>query len=114
MEHDPEAIWDSQLAVAREALQRAEVSADQIAAIGITNQRETMVLWDRDTGKPVHNAIVWQSRVSSGICEQLKADGLEETVRAKTGLLLDPYFSGTKIRHLLDKLPRPAPARRAG
>ncbi len=105
VEHDAEAIWESQLAVARDALARAEITAEQVAAIGITNQRETTVLWDRETGKPVHNAIVWQSRVSSPICEQLKADGLQETVRAKTGLLLDPYFSGTKIRHLLDKLP---------
>ncbi len=105
VEHDAEAIWESQLAVAREALARAEITADHVAAIGIANQRETTVLWERDTGKPVHNAIVWQSRVSSAICERLKADGLEPMVRAKTGLLLDPYFSGTKVRYLLDKLP---------
>lgn len=105
VEHDPEAIWDSQLAVARKALVQAEVSAEQIEAIGIANQRETVVLWERASGKPVHNAIVWQSRVSSDICAQLKADGLDETIRSKTGLLIDPYFSGTKIRYLLDKIP---------
>lgn len=105
VEHDPEAIWSSQLAVARDALTRAELTPDQIAAIGVVNQRESVVFWERESGKPVHNVIVWQSRVSSGVCERLKADGAEETVRLKTGLLLDPYFSGTKIRYLLDKLP---------
>ncbi len=84
---------------------QAQVPADQIAAMGIANQRETIVLWDRSTGQPVHNAIVWQSRVSSAICQRLKAEGWEETIRAKTGLLIDPYFSGTKVTHLLDKLP---------
>ena len=88
VEHDPEAIWDSQLAVARDALARAEATADQIAAIGVANQRETIVLWDRHTGRPVHNAIVWQSRVSSDICQRLKSEGAEETIRAKTGLLI--------------------------
>lgn len=102
VEHDPEAIWASQLHVAREALAKARLSPAEIAALGITNQRETTILWERDTGRPVANAIVWQSRVSAGICERLKADGLEPLFRAKTGLLLDPYFSGTKIRHLLD------------
>ncbi len=102
VEHDPEAIWSSQLAVAREALGRAKVSAAQIAAIGVTNQRETTILWDRATGKPVSNAIVWQSRVSAGICDRLKADGLEGVFREKTGLVVDAYFSGTKIKHLLD------------
>lgn len=103
VEHDPEAIWESQLAVARQALEKASLSAEEIAAIGITNQRETTVLWDRATGKPIDNAIVWQSRVSAPICDRLKADGLEEKFREKTGLVVDAYFSGTKIKHLLDK-----------
>ena len=102
VEHDPEAIWSSQLAVAREALQRAAATTDDLAAIGITNQRETTILWDRDTGRAVANAIVWQSRVTAPECERLKADGLESLFREKTGLVLDPYFSGTKIKHLLD------------
>ena len=105
VEHDPEAIWSSQLAVAREALTRAGASASDIAAIGVTNQRETTVLWDRHTAKPVANAIVWQSRVSAPICEALKAAGHEDLFRRKTGLVLDAYFSGTKIKHLLDTVP---------
>jgi glycerol kinase len=105
VEHDPEAIWTTQIQVAREALGRAGLSAADIAAIGVTNQRETTVVWDRATGKPVTNAIVWQSRVSAPICEALKRDGLEETFRRKTGLVLDPYFSGTKLKHLLDGTP---------
>jgi glycerol kinase len=105
VEHDPEAIWTTQIQVAREALGRAGLSAADIAAIGVTNQRETTVVWDRATGKPVTNAIVWQSRVSAPICEALKRDGLEETFRRKTGLVLDPYFSGTKLKHLLDGMP---------
>lgn len=100
--HDPEAIWSSQLDVARQALAKAALSADDVAAIGVTNQRETTVLWERATGRPIDNAIVWQSRISAPICERLKAEGLEATFRAKTGLVLDPYFSGTKIKHLLD------------
>jgi len=103
VEHDPEAIWSSQLSVAKEALRKASVNADDIAAVGVTNQRETTILWERDTGKPVANAIVWQSRASAGICEQLKADGLEATFRDKTGLVVDAYFSGTKIKYLLDQ-----------
>ena len=102
VEHDPEAIWDSQLAVARQVLADAQVDSDAIAAIGVTNQRETTVLWDKSTGRPVANAIVWQSRVSSAICDQLIADGLESSFREKTGLVVDAYFSGTKIKHLLD------------
>ena len=105
VEHDPEAIWDSQLATARQALANAKLTAADIAAIGVTNQRETTILWDRDTGRPVANAIVWQSRITSDICGRMKADGLEQVFRAKTGLVLDPYFSGTKIRYLLDTLP---------
>lgn len=105
VEHDPEAIWNSQLACARTALAEAKTSVEDIAAIGITNQRETTILWDRATGKPVANAIVWQSRVTNSICERLRAEGLESAVRAKTGLVLDPYFSGTKVKYLLDKMP---------
>ncbi len=105
VEHDPEAIWSSQLAVAQQALKNAKLTAQDIAAIGITNQRETTILWERATGKPVANAIVWQSRITAGICDRLKADGLEETFRQKTGLVVDAYFSGTKIKHLLDTIP---------
>jgi len=105
VEHDPEAIWDSQLAVAREAIAKARLSAVDIAAIGITNQRETTILWERATGKPVANAIVWQSRISAPICERLKADGLEPLFRERTGLVVDAYFSGTKIKFLLDNVP---------
>jgi glycerol kinase len=105
VEHDPEAIWDSQLAVAREALASARLRAEDLAAIGITNQRETTVLWDRHTGRPAANAVVWQSRVSAPICDALKADGHEELFRRKTGLVVDAYFSGTKVKHLLDTVP---------
>jgi len=102
VEHDPEAIWTSQLDAARRALAQAPLDAADLAAIGIANQRETTLLWEADSGRPVANAIVWQSRVSAGICDRLKADGLEETFRSKTGLVVDAYFSGTKIKHLLD------------
>ncbi|MCU0960547.1 MAG: glycerol kinase GlpK [Pirellulaceae bacterium] len=105
VEHDPEAIWDSQLSVARAALARGQIAPQQIAALGVTNQRETTILWDRQSGRPVHPAIVWQSRVSAGICEQLRAAGCEQVIRDKTGLWLDPYFSGTKIRYLLAQDP---------
>jgi glycerol kinase len=105
VEHDPEAIWSSQLAVAQDAIRRAELSPEQIVAIGITNQRETTLLWERTTGKPVANAIVWQSRVSAPVCARLKAEGHEDTFRAKSGLVLDPYFSGTKVTHLLEAIP---------
>jgi glycerol kinase len=102
VEHDPEAIWNSQLAVAREALKEAGTTAQDIAAVGITNQRETTILWERDSGMPVANAVVWQSRVTAPICERLKADGAEKLIREKTGLVIDAYFSGTKIKYLLD------------
>lgn len=102
VEHDPEAIWSSQLKVAQQAIEKAGATAADIAALGLTNQRETTLLWDRETGKPVANAIVWQSRVSAGICDRLKAEGLSDTFRSKTGLVIDAYFSGTKIKHLLD------------
>ncbi len=104
VEHDPEAIWESQMAVAKQALAAARVSPADLAAVGVTNQRETTILWDRDTGKPVANAMVWQSRASAGICERLKADGLEPVFRDKTGLVIDAYFSGTKVKYLLDQI----------
>ncbi|MGE3316943.1 MAG: glycerol kinase GlpK [Planctomycetaceae bacterium] len=102
VEHDPEAIWETQLATAKKGLADAKLNADDVAGIGVTNQRETTVLWEKSTGKPVANAIVWQSRITADYCEQLKAEGYEQTFRSKTGLVLDAYFSGTKIKHLLD------------
>jgi glycerol kinase len=102
VEHDPEAIWSSQLQTARVVLTSARIDAADLAAIGVTNQRETTVLWEKATGKPVANAVVWQSRVTAPICDRLKAEGHEDTFRRKTGLVLDAYFSGTKIKHLLD------------
>jgi glycerol kinase len=105
VEHDPEDIWNSQLQTAKNALLHAGLTAADIVAVGVTNQRETTVLWDRHTGKPVANAIVWQSRITADICQQLKSDGAEEFVRSKTGLVIDPYFSGTKIKYLLDRTP---------
>jgi glycerol kinase len=104
VEHDPEAIWTSQIETARAALTRAGLAAADLAAIGVTNQRETTILWDRATGAPVANAIVWQSRVTAGLCERLAAAGHEALIRGKTGLVIDPYFSGTKIMHLLDSV----------
>src|SRR5690606_16913287 len=95
-------IWTTQLETARGALRASGVDAADIAAIGITNQRETIVLWEKGSGKPVANAIVWQSRISAPVCERLKREGHEPTFREKTGLLLDPYFSGTKITHMLE------------
>jgi glycerol kinase len=102
VEHDPEDIWRSQLHTARAALAAAGAAATDLAAIGVTNQRETTVLWERATGRPVANAIVWQSRATAGLCERLKTAGHEPAVRAKTGLVIDAYFSASKIKHLLD------------
>ncbi|MBE6012764.1 MAG: glycerol kinase, partial [Lachnospiraceae bacterium] len=102
VEHDPMEIWGSQIGVAVEAMRRASIDAEEISSIGITNQRETTVLWDKNTGLPVYNAIVWQCRRTADLCSRLKAEGLEETVNKKTGLVLDPYFSGTKIKWILD------------
>ncbi|MBE7541465.1 MAG: glycerol kinase GlpK [Solibacteraceae bacterium] len=104
VEHDALEIWSSQVSVAAEALAEARQARGQVAAIGITNQRETVVVWDRATGEPVMNAIVWQDRRTAGFCDQLKRDGAEGVVRAKTGLVIDPYFSGTKIRWILDNV----------
>ncbi len=105
VEHDPLEIWESQLAVAREAIALAGIAASQIAAVGITNQRETTILWDRATGQPLHNAIVWQCRRSACQCDALKAGGWEPQVRERTGLVIDAYFSGTKIQWLLESVP---------
>jgi glycerol kinase len=102
VEHDPEDIWRDTLATAREAIEKSGVGAGGIAGIGITNQRETVVVWERASGKPIHNAIVWQDRRTARLCGELKADGAEPDVRARTGLLLDPYFSGTKLAWILD------------
>ncbi len=104
VEHDPETIWDKTLAVVRRALDGAGLTPGRVAAIGITNQRETTVLWDRKTLRPVHNAVVWQCRRSAGICDRLKSHGLEGVFRERTGLLLDAYFSGTKLKWLLDEV----------
>src|SRR5438105_12633827 len=105
VEHDPEAIWSSQLAVAQEAMQKAGASVFDIAAIGITNQRETAIVWDKQTGKPVFNAIVWQSRLTVPICDALKAKGFDKEIRDRTGLVTDAYFSGTKVKWILDNVP---------
>lgn len=105
VEHDPEAIWSSQLDTARRVLHSGSIGSEQIRAIGITNQRETTILWERSTGRPVANAMVWQSRVSVPVCQRLLQEGVEDWVREKTGLVIDPYFSGTKIRHLFDQNP---------
>lgn len=104
VEHDAEALWGSQLRVARQVLAQAQVPASAVAALGIANQRETTLLWDRRTGQAVAHAVVWQSRVSAPWCDRLKSQGLEPLFRQRTGLVLDPYFSATKIQYLLDTL----------
>lgn len=105
VEHDPEEIWYAQSAVAAEALHRGGVSAREVVALGITNQRETTVVWDRATGAPIHNAIVWQDRRTAAECDRLRADGCEPLIRERTGLCLDPYFSAPKIAWILDHVP---------
>ncbi len=105
VEHDPMEIWSSQSAVAAEAIAKANLPASAIAAVGITNQRETTVVWDRESGKPLHPAIVWQDRRTADFCAQLKKDGVEPMVTERTGLRLDPYFSGTKLRWILEHVP---------
>ena len=104
VEHDANELWSTQIGVAQEALANARIRADDVAAIGLTNQRETVVVWDRKTGKPVYNAVVWQDRRTAAYCDELKAAGHEALVRERTGLLIDPYFSGTKLRWLLDNV----------
>jgi glycerol kinase len=105
VEHNPEDIWSSQMAVAQEAMKKVAASASDIAAIGITNQRETAIVWDNATGKPVFNAIVWQSRLTVPICDALTAKGFDKEIRARTGLVTDAYFSGTKVKWILDNVP---------
>ncbi len=105
VEHDPIEIWASQLTVAAQALIECKLPAESVIAAGITNQRETTILWDRKTGEPVYNAIVWQDRRTAGYCDELRRAGAEAEVQARTGLLLDPYFSGTKLRWILENVP---------
>jgi len=105
VEHDPEEIWQSQCAVGKEALAKARVQTADIAAVGIANQRETVVLWDRATGKPIYPAIVWQCRRTAAMCDRIKEEGFDKTLREKTGLVTDAYFSGTKIAWLLENVP---------
>ena len=102
VEHDPNEIWSTQMGTASEALSRANIGAEDLAAIGITNQRETTIVWDRATGEPIHNAIVWQDRRTSGLCDRLKDQGHRDRIQSKTGLIIDAYFSGTKIKWILD------------
>ena len=104
VEHDPEEIWSTTLKVLSQALERARSDQREIAAIGITNQRETTIVWDRSNGKPIYNAIVWQDRRTADFCSRLREQGLEQTITAKTGLLLDPYFSGSKVNWILDQV----------
>ncbi|MGQ7248940.1 glycerol kinase GlpK [Halomonas sp. V046] len=104
VEHDAMEIWGSQMGVAREVLETNGIKPSEVAAIGITNQRETTVIWDRHTGKPIHHAIVWQDRRTAPLCDELKAQGLEQHIRDTTGLVVDAYFSGTKIRWILDQV----------
>ena len=105
VEHDPMEIWSSQSATAAEALARANLTGESVAAVGVTNQRETTIVWERATGRPVYNAIVWQDRRTADACARLKAGGAEPEVTARTGLRLDPYFSGTKLCWILDNVP---------
>jgi glycerol kinase len=114
VEHDPEEIWLTSIATAREAMAKAGIEARDVAALGITNQRETALVWDRSTGKPIHPAIVWQDRRTAGICQELKAQGAEPKVTALSGLLVDPYFSATKAAWILDHVPGARDRARAG
>jgi len=114
VEHDPEEIWSAVVTTVRAAMTEARIGAKDVAGIGITNQRETVVIWDRQTGRPIHNAIVWQDRRTADTCEKLRRDGAEAGLAAKTGLLLDPYFSATKIGWLLDCVPGARASAEAG
>ena len=104
VEHDPEEIWSTQIGVIAELIARYNIDIDEISSIGITNQRETTVIWEKNTGKPIYSAIVWQCRRTTGICNDLKAVGLENSIKDKTGLVIDAYFSGTKIKWILDNI----------
>ena len=114
VEHDPEEIWMTQLAVAKAALKKAKVSTADVAGIGITNQRETTVLWNRRTGQPIHNAIVWQDRRTAGLCDRLKKSKRAADFRERTGLVIDSYFSGTKIAWMLENVPEARELAKAG
>ena len=114
VEHDGEEIWSTQLEVAQEAMKNLGITANHIAAIGITNQRETTLVWDKSTGEPIHHAIVWQCRRTAEYCDSLKAKGLVDAFRAKTGLVIDAYFSGTKLRVFAGQRPRRPGAGGAG
>ena len=104
VEHNAMEIWGSQSGVMREVLETNSISPNEIAAIGITNQRETTIVWDKNTGKPIYNAIVWQCRRTSEICDEIEANGYKDMIKDKTGLILDAYFSGTKIKWILDNV----------
>ena len=114
VEHDANEIWATQLSTALDAISKAKATATDIAGIGITNQRETTVVWDRDTGRPIHNAIVWQDRRTAGRCDQLKTRGLASTIKRKTGLVIDAYFSGTKLEWILKNVPGARAKAKAG
>ena len=114
VEHDPQDLWDSQLATAREALAAARIGARELAALGIANQRETTLVWERATGRPIHRAIVWQDRRTEPLCARLRASGSADEIHARTGLVIDPYFSGTKLRWMLDAVPGAMQAARRG
>lgn len=105
VEHDPNEIWSSQVAVAAEAMSKIGINGQNLHGIGITNQRETTIVWDRNTGEPIYNAIVWQDRRTSSLCDELRAKGFAEDIRGKTGLVIDAYFSGTKVKWILDNVP---------
>ena len=105
VEHDPNEIWSSQISVAAEVIAKVGISGKEVAAIGITNQRETTIVWDRETSEPIYNAIVWQDRRTSKYCDELKAAGHAKMIQNKTGLILDAYFSGTKVKWILDNVP---------
>ena len=104
VEHDPLEIWSTQAGVAAEAVTQAGINSEQLASLGITNQRETTIVWERETGKPIYNAIVWQDRRTAGFCDELKKQGMDKMIREKTGLVIDAYFSGTKIKWILDNV----------
>src|ERR1041384_1293416 len=114
IEHDPQEIWPTQSNVAAHALNKARLTAHDVAAIGITNQRETTVVWDRTTGKPICNAIVWQDRRTAAACDRLKARGHAKSIRQKTGLVVDAYFSGTKLQWILNNVPGAKAKAKAG
>lgn len=105
VEHNPNEIWSSQASVIAESISAIDINGLDIAGIGITNQRETTIVWDVDTEEPIYNAIVWQDRRTADYCDKLKAEGLIDTIREKTGLIIDAYFSGTKIKWILDNVP---------